>query len=485
MTRFDPDALGPLLASFTGTAAPQWLVNQLGQGLGGVVYFAYNTPDVDAVAELSAQIRAAATRTPVIAIDEEGGDVTRLFARTGSPSPAAAGFGAAADAEATREHARALGRVLAACGISMNFAPVADVATNPHNPVIGTRAFGADARTVAAHAGATCEGLRDAGVLTCLKHFPGHGDTSTDSHIGLPTINASADSFLVEHVSAFSRLDGIASAVMTAHVCVPALGEGPASISPWSGALVSELLPRALVITDALDMGAITESCGFGEACVRALEAGAHLLCLGTSIRRDGEQMVIEAHDAIAAALESGRLTRSALQHRAAQVESVLSSVTAPDPVDLSAALGVYEAAGLDAAFRSARWHGGNGPVLNRGSGMRVRLADARALHDFAAGKGHNFLGAALGHLGFEIVDERADLTVVVTKHWGANAAEAERISAIVGSARTENTPVILVHAGVRDLIPPSFVENTVVSFGASRGSMEAAARLIFQWWSR
>ncbi|MDU6927444.1 MAG: glycoside hydrolase family 3 N-terminal domain-containing protein, partial [Dermabacter sp.] len=141
-SRFDADALAPLLASFPGTDVPEWLAQALEAGLGGVCLFGYNTPNTREAQRLIAQVREASCTEPIVTIDEEGGDVTRLYAAHGGAFPAARGFGDIDDPELSREYGEAIGRVLAAIGVRMNFAPVADVNTNPSNPVIGARSFG-------------------------------------------------------------------------------------------------------------------------------------------------------------------------------------------------------------------------------------------------------------------------------------------------------------------------------------------------------
>ncbi|MDO5644218.1 MAG: glycoside hydrolase family 3 N-terminal domain-containing protein [Dermabacter sp.] len=491
---FDPDALAPLLASVPGTNVPTWLADALRDGLGGVVYFGYNTPDAPTAARLSADITRAAGREVMIAIDEEGGDVSRLFAAVGSPAPSARGFGWIDDPVVTRAHARALGGLLAACQVTMTCAPVADVASEPRNPVIGTRAFGRTVADVVRHAGAFADGIREAGVLACAKHFPGHGETDVDSHVGLPRIDLDAERMRREHVAAFAGLKGRVDAVMTAHILVPALGEGPASLGAWSTDLIGEAVPGALIVTDALDMGAITESVGYAEACVRSLEAGAHLLCLGTSIRRDAEAMLREAHDGIAGALDSGRLRRGDLRRRAAEVRTVVEAAavrraelqarTGPSPDEVAAA---YDALALSLADRAAHWHPAPPALARRGSASapRVRVLDARRLHDYAAGAGRNFLVPALESEGIEVVEgdteseaeagagAGVEATIVLTRLGLASDADMQALASL-----PPGQEVIVVHTGVPENAP-ALEAPCVLTYGAGRGPLGAAARLI------
>ncbi|CAM5291347.1 Beta-hexosaminidase [Streptomyces glaucescens] len=182
------DALTVLQPGFTGTTAPDWLLRRLGEGLASVGLFGRNISSPEQLAALTAQLRAERDDV-LVAIDEEGGDVTRLEVGTGSSFPGNHALGAVDDVELTREVARELGRRLAACGVNFNWAPSADVNSNPGNPVIGVRSFGADPDLVARHTAAYVTGLQSAGVAACTKHFPGHGDTAVDSHHALPRID--------------------------------------------------------------------------------------------------------------------------------------------------------------------------------------------------------------------------------------------------------------------------------------------------------
>src|SRR5918996_2455732 len=186
-------ALRTLFPGFAGTEAPpERLGHLIAAGLGGVVLFGRNIDPVrgDAgIAALSARLRKHRPDL-LIAIDEEGGDVTRLDVTTGSAYPGSAALGAADDPELTREVAASLASRLRACGIDINFAPVADVDVDPRNPIVGVRAFGSDPHKVARHAAAFVTGQQSHGVIATVKHFPGHGGTADDSHVSLPVLEA-------------------------------------------------------------------------------------------------------------------------------------------------------------------------------------------------------------------------------------------------------------------------------------------------------
>ncbi|MGO4749478.1 glycoside hydrolase family 3 N-terminal domain-containing protein, partial [Streptomyces sp. 2MCAF27] len=227
------DALAVLQPGFTGTTAPDWVLRRLGEGLGSVGIFGRNIRTSEQLAALTAQLRAE-REDLLVAIDEEGGDVTRLEVRTGSSFPGNLALGAVDDTALTQAVAREMGRRLAACGVNLDWAPSADVNSNPDNPVIGVRAFGADPQLVARHTAAYIRGLQGAGVAACTKHFPGHGDTAVDSHHAMPRIDADLDTLTARELIPFrAAVAAGTKAVMSAHILVPALDSAlPATLSP-------------------------------------------------------------------------------------------------------------------------------------------------------------------------------------------------------------------------------------------------------------
>lgn len=473
---WDADALAPLLAGFSGTALPPWLAAALADGLGGVVLFGHNLRDLPTTRILTAAIAHASSGRALVAIDEEGGDVTRLEARQGSSVPSAAAFGRVDDADLTRRAGRATGDLLHALGIHLDFAPVADVATRPGNPVIGTRSFGESPELVARHALAWAEGLQGAGVLACAKHAPGHGDTAEDSHLALPRVDLDAATMRRDHLAPFAELAGTAAAMMTAHVLVPALGAGPASLSRWSTELLRALGHDGLVVTDALDMAGASGEIGLGEACVRALEAGADLLCLGTALRRDEEDMLREAHDAILGALGSGRLERSRLRGIRERTRARLDAV--PDPPGAAAvedaldrALADLAAVGAEASRRALEVRG---PLPAPGP---LRLVDARVRRDHAAGDRGTLLADALRSAGAELlpaetVPEGAaeGTTVLLTRLAAADPEEQAVLEAHPGA--------VVVHTGVAALAPvrPAAI---LLAHGGGRAMMTLVADVL------
>ncbi len=271
------------MPSFAGTTAPGWVIDAIDAGLGGLCYFGHNIVSPEQVATLSRQLH---DRGPVlISIDEEGGIVTRLHARHGSPHVGAAVLGRGPTA-VTREVATLIAAEIRAAGIDIDLAPVADVNSSPANPVIGVRSFGDDPETVAGHVTAFVGGLQAHGVAACVKHFPGHGDTVVDSHVGLPVVDADLATLRVRELVPFkAAVDSGARCIMTAHAVYPAIDDQPGTISSQVlGLLRDELGFDGVIISDAIDMQAISGTIGFAEGAVRALMAGVDLVGLGNPV---------------------------------------------------------------------------------------------------------------------------------------------------------------------------------------------------------
>jgi beta-N-acetylhexosaminidase len=323
------DALTVLQPGFTGTRAPDWLLRRLGEGLASVALFGRNVESSEQVAALTAELRAERGDV-LVTIDEEGGDVTRLEARTGSSFPGNHALGAVDDTALTRDVAYELGRRLAACGVNLNWAPAADVNSNPDNPVIGVRSFGADTALVARHTAAYVEGMQAAGVAVSTKHFPGHGDTAVDSHHALPRIDAGPETLYARELAPFRAAVAAGSrAVMSAHILVPALDpELPATLSRriLTGLLREELGFDGLIVTDGIEMQAIASVYGIERGSALAIAAGADAICVGGGLCDDGT--VRRLRDALVSAVRSGELPEERLADAAARVRDLAGWVT-------------------------------------------------------------------------------------------------------------------------------------------------------------
>jgi beta-N-acetylhexosaminidase len=290
-----------LFAGFAGTTLPDDLAALIGAGrVGGVVLFARN---IESPAQLRALVAELHARAPAdaplcVSIDQEGGRVQRLRApwTEWPPMRRLGEHGSPADTQAV---AGALGRELADLRIDLDFAPVADVDTNPANPVIGDRSFSRDPEAVARHAVAFTQGLQREGVAACAKHFPGHGDTTVDSHLELPRIDHGRERLERVELVPFraAAAAGVAS-MMTAHVWLPQIDARlPATLSPSVLALLrDEIGYRGLVFSDDLEMRAIADRFAPAAVTHAALAAGvdALLVCSRADLR-----------DAVLAALEA------------------------------------------------------------------------------------------------------------------------------------------------------------------------------------
>ncbi|MFF8915245.1 glycoside hydrolase family 3 protein [Streptomyces sp. NPDC015032] len=320
------DALAVLQPGFTGTTAPDWVLRRVDEGLASVALFGRNIRTAEQVTALTSQLRAE-REDLLVAIDEEGGDVTRLEVRTGSSFPGNLALGHVDDVALTHAVALELGRRLAECGVNLNWAPSADVNSNPGNPVIGVRSFGADPQLVARHTAAYIEGLQAAGVAACTKHFPGHGDTAIDSHHAMPRIDVDLETLYARELVPFRAAIAAGSkCVMSAHILLPALDpDHPATVSPQilTGLLREELGYDGLIVTDAVEMRAIAGTYGIERGSVLAIAAGADALCVGGGLEDDGT--VQRLRDALVTAVRNGELAEERLADAAARVRALAS----------------------------------------------------------------------------------------------------------------------------------------------------------------
>jgi beta-N-acetylhexosaminidase len=338
-------ALSCLLLGWVGAEPPGWLWSALDDGLAGVVLFASNLGDGADVRSLTDRLRAHAGRELVIAVDEEGGDVTRFDVTRGSESPGAAALGRLDDVTVTEEVFAAIGSRCAAAGVTVDLAPVADVNSDPLNPVIGLRSFAAEPNHAARHVAAATRGLQASGVAACLKHFPGHGATRTDSHLSVARLDRTRTELdAVELVPFRAGIDAGARAVMTAHLLVPSLDAD--DLATTSRRITTDLLRAELgfagtVLTDALEMRAVADTIGIAGGFVRALAAGADTVETGA---QDHSQVLDELAAAVDDALRKGALTEQRLAEAAGRTRAL--AVTPALPATVPANLPVADELG-------------------------------------------------------------------------------------------------------------------------------------------
>jgi beta-N-acetylhexosaminidase len=331
-----------LIVGFDGLAAPPELLARVRAGhVGGAILFKRNVEGPEQVAELCATLRGAAPpAAPLLTcVDQEGGRVQRVRAPA-TEWPPMAGL-AHHPPEVAFQVGQALGAELAALGFTLDFAPVLDVHTNPANPIIGDRALGTEAEAVAARAVALLRGLHDAGVASCGKHFPGHGDTITDSHLDLPVVPRDEARLRAVELVPFAR--AVAAGVpmiMTAHVVFPALDPGvPATLSPKVlGLLRRDLGFAGVIVSDDLEMKAVADRYDIETLATTGLRAGcdAFLVCHRAELQERAAAALVHAAERDAA-------TRARLAEAAARLDALrrrfAAGAYAPPP-DLRARLG-------------------------------------------------------------------------------------------------------------------------------------------------
>lgn len=328
------DMIGQMmLVGFRGTAvgsdAPI-LKDIRERNLGGVILFdrdvqlqspERNIQSPDQVRALTAILQASARVPLFVAVDQEGGRVRRFREERGfAPGPSARAMGQGSPAQ-TRQEGERTGRLLADLGVNLNFAPVADVDVNPDSPVIGRleRSFSADPDMVALHARAFCQGLLSQGVLPCLKHFPGHGSATEDSHLGLTDISKT---WTPAELRPYEMLIPLQASplIMTGHLFLRQFDDAhPSTLSRavLTGLLRQRLGFEGVIVSDDMQMRAITSHYGLEEAVVLAVEAGVDVLVFGNNLDYD-PNIVPKAMDILVRAVESGRIPpeRIAASHR-------------------------------------------------------------------------------------------------------------------------------------------------------------------------
>ena len=306
------DVLPLFCFGFDGTDIPDHIHGLLGDGLGGIILFKRNLRDLDQICALTANLHRHAAGPLLIGVDQEGGRVVRLPPPFLAPPPAAA-LGRIGDPGLTQDLACAVGRELRAAGFTWNLAPVLDVHTNPQNPIIGDRAFSHDPWEVSRMGLAAFRGFQEAGILTTGKHFPGHGETSVDSHLALPESPQSAERWrAVEFVPFLEAIRAGVPSILTAHLVCRALD--PSVPSSLSRVVITDILRGELgfdgvVVSDDMEMGAIVTRFEIGEATVRFLEAGGDLVLVCRDAERQRQSVA-----AVESAVRSGRLSGRRLE---------------------------------------------------------------------------------------------------------------------------------------------------------------------------
>ncbi len=444
-----PERAGQVIvASYTGTAPPTALVDRL--HLGGVIPFSGNVVDAGQIRRtnvaLQRSVAEAGRRWPLlIGVDQEGGRVARVGAGATAFPPLMAA-GAAGDRALTRSTYAASGGELAAMGFNVDFAPDADVTVGPSDPAIGARSAGSHPGRAAQHAVAAMRGFGAAGVVPVLKHFPGHGSVSTDSHYGLPVLRRTLAQLRRADLVPFrAGIAAGASAVMVGHLDVRAVDPRmPSSLSRKvvTGLLRERMGFEGVVFTDSLEMAAVADRFGSAGAAVRALRAGEDVVLMPPDPRA--------ARDGIVAAVRDGRLPQARLDQAATRIVALLlhqkAAGTRPRPAGSSW--------GASHRLSAAALTSVSGPCSGRLVGDRVRVTGPGA----AVAR----FGSAARAAGLRVV--RRNATTVRLIGYAGRPARGDVVVAL-------DTPYVLGRSAARIA--------RLATYGDSSGAMTALVNVL------
>jgi beta-N-acetylhexosaminidase len=361
-----------------------------GLHLGGVTLFGRNIENAQQLAELDRRLQTVADPVPLfISIDQEGGLVVRVTDGA-TIFPGNMAVGATGEPALARQVAQASATELLAMGVNMDFAPVVDVNTNPLNPVIGVRSFGSNADLVTQFAAQAVDGIQSMGVSAVAKHFPGHGDTSVDSHRDLPVVPYPLErlqslELLPFQAATRAGVDGI----MTAHLYLPNIEpqhDLPATLSPrvLTGLLRDQLGYQGLILTDALDMDAVKKDRSAASAAVDAFSAGADML-LVAGINSDDRTRLSDGPPALLAAVQSGRISEARLNESVLRILEAKArrgilpgAAAAPEAPDASVLNSPqHRALALDVARRAVTLQRDSAGLLPLRSSARILVVEA------------------------------------------------------------------------------------------------------------
>ena len=468
-----------LVPGFVGTSAPAWLVRELDAGLGGVCWFAHNLSGDSGTRALADEIHAVRDDA-LVWCDEEGGAVSRLDATTGSPWPGHAALGQLDDVEATRAVAMGIGDTARRAGVDIALSPVVDVNSDPANPVIGVRSFGDTPELVARHGAAFTAGIQAMGVAACAKHFPGHGATRVDSHLGLPTVDAEREALWARELAPFvAAAEAGVRCLMTAHVSFPAVDVEPATMSPvWMRLLRDEIGFDGVVATDALDMRAISAGVGRGEGAVRSLGAGVDAVCIGNPSypeSYDDQEVFESVRSAILDAMDDGRLDVGRVEEAAGRLADLAAwrrdrgSGAAPEAPPRS---------GIDIARRTLRSDGDvsfeSTPLVLAHTQASIAAGDVR----FPLAR---YLSNGSGEAAYAEVTSAAEAQRELQRHAGVPVVvvtDGRGGTDVVDAVRSGDSTAVIVHTGPTGT-SEGLAAPIIHTWGGGAASAQAAAELI------
>ncbi len=414
-----------IVAGYGGTAPPRTLITDL--HVGGVIVLKDNVASIDEVRAsnqaLAADWAALGRAYPLlVGVDQEGGRIARLGAPV-TEFPTFMTYGAARDGAVTQAAAQASGTELRALGFTAVFAPDADVTIGPADTTIGSRSASADPTLVAEVVTAALRGYSTAGIVPVVKHFPGHGSVTDDSHVILPPQPASLDALSARDLVPFdAAVAAGAPAVMTAHLDVRAVDPGvPSTLSPAVIALLRQHGFEGVVVSDALNMGAVTRHASASEAAVRALAAGVDLLLLPPNPR--------VARDAIVTAVQDGRLAAARLDEAATRVVALMRHQAATAPASDPAAIGAHADASYAASLAAMSMVSGPCTGALVGPAVTVSGGDAADRERFTAAARAAGLavegGVTVRLLGGPTASGSGDIVVALDAPYGLGTSTA------------------------------------------------------------
>ncbi|WP_266081416.1 beta-N-acetylhexosaminidase [Haladaptatus caseinilyticus] len=483
------------VAGFDGTTPTREIERLVSERhLGGVIYFSRNVESPEQVQTLSRTLQGfVPDGLPplLLSIDQEGGRVARLS--WGTELPSAMTLGATDDSALATRAGNAVGRELRSLGIDIDLAPVLDVNNNPDNPVIGVRSFGERPEHVATLGSAFADGIQEASVIACGKHFPGHGDTAVDSHLDLPVIDHDRDRLDAVELQPFRQaIEANIGAIMTTHVAFPTItgdAERPATLSRR---VITDLLRKelgfdGLVLTDCMEMDAIADGVGTVEGCVRAVEAGCDQICVSHTPRKQHA-----AIDAVIDAVESERIAESQID------TSVRRIVRAKQTFGAGYVGGTDEWNTVADECRSVgRTVAERGVTLVRDVSNAIPLPDHTvSVYEFEAGRGslaeetqdnQGVFASALSAAGAtvdatvlqkgEFPDEIEDRpTVVCTSEAVSNPDQATVVRNLIAEGVN---PIVVAVRNPYDLSVLSGVRTYMTTYDDTEASLVAAAELL------
>lgn len=478
--------------------------------LGGVILFRENTVTADQTTKLVSAYQDASEKYGLlISIDQEGGIVTRL--QTGTDMPGNMALGAARSEETAQKVGKAIGEELNALGINMNFGPVLDVNNNPDNPVIGVRSFGENPELVGKLGNAYIKGLHETGTAATAKHFPGHGDTAVDSHIGLSEVPHDIDRLKKVELYPFQQaMDAGIDAIMTAHVTFPKIDNTkaiskkdgteiavPATLSHkvLTGLMREDMDFKGVIVTDAMNMGAISEHFGPVDAAIRAVKAGADILLMPVGIEAvaNGIYDAVNSGDISEDRLEQSvervltlKLNRSIVKAEAEKsleekAANALQVVGSPEhkAVEKEAAEKAITLVKNDAVL-PLKVSPEDKVVVVGGSGFSINLlaAEVQKHHPGAV-----YVNTSGPLTAAHLEQVQGAKYIIVGTYTSSVSGRAQNASQMVMTRQLIETGIPVIAVGARnpyDIMSYTDVDAYLVQYGFRPASFEAAANTIF-----